>query len=321
MYDVSAIGEILIDFTPVGLSDMGHVLYEQNPGGGPPNMLSSCSRLGLSCAFAGRVGNDAFGTFLKGTLEKLKIDTHALSVDPEVHTTLAFVHLDEKGGRSFSFYRKPGADANLSKENTDISHITDAKIFHFSTVAMTSTCAYDANIAAVALAKQKGALISFDPNLRLALWDSKEEAKRVILKGLSMSDIVKISDEEVAFLCGSGNLLENSRTLRQEYRNALMFVTKGPEGCMVLANNGIEGNFPAIDVPVVDTTGCGDAFLGGALFALIQNDISPHTITQSEADMVASFASASGSFAAMKRGGIPSMGNEVQIRALLRRQI
>src|SRR5690554_5897593 len=203
MYDVVALGELLIDFTPAGKSENGNPLFECNPGGAPANVLACLAQLGKKTAFVGKVGDDEFGRFLREVLVARGIATQGLILDAEESTTLAFVHLHANGDRSFSFYRKPGADTRLRPEEVDRSQL-DAAIFHFGSLSLTHEPARSATLTALRWAKEKGMLISYDPNLRPPLWPSLEEAKRQILAVMDQADIVKISHEELEFLMGSG---------------------------------------------------------------------------------------------------------------------
>ena len=192
--DVIALGEVLIDFTMQGADKDGYPLMQANPGGAPCNFLAALSKYGVSTGFIGKVGNDAFGNMLKDTLEEINVDTRGLVVSDDVFTTLAFVTIDENGERSFSFARKPGADENLSFSECRLDLIDEAKVFHFGTLSLTGEPAREATKKAVQYAKDKGKLISFDPNLRLPLWEKPSDAKEAMLFGLSKADVVKISD-------------------------------------------------------------------------------------------------------------------------------
>lgn len=205
-YDVTALGELLVDFTMNGMSAQQNQLFEANPGGAPCNVLAMLRKLGRKTAFIGKVGNDSFGNMLKGTVNRLGINTDNLLMDDKVPTTLAFVHTAADGDRSFSFYRNPGADMMLKAEEVNTGLIADSKIFHFGSLSMTDQKVEEATRTAVAAAKNAGALISFDPNLRPPLWDSLDRAKEKIQYGLSRCDILKISDDEIAFLTGTDDI-------------------------------------------------------------------------------------------------------------------
>lgn len=306
MFDITAFGELLIDFTPAGLSPAGNMLFERNPGGAPANLLAAASRLGAAAAFIGMVGNDAFGHFLADTLGKYKINTEGLKFNETVKTTLAFVQLDSGGDRSFSFYRGPGADMMLSEKDIDWSIIRSSRIFHFGALSMTDEPVRNATIKALEYARQCGAVISFDPNLRPPLWKSLDEAKRQMNKGLEYANILKLSEEELEFLTGEKDPAEGSKRLVKEGVRLVM-VTMGPSG-VFYRTEGLAGHVPTYDVKVVDTTGAGDAFLGGALYRLRDMELSQlGSVSKDEIEDVMAFANAAGACTAAKKGGIPAV--------------
>ena len=199
-YDVTSLGELLIDFTENGTSAQGNPIMEANPGGAPCNVLAMLERLGKKTAFIGKVGKDMFGNQLKAAVEEVGIDTRALIMDEEVHTTLAFVHTYPDGDRDFSFYRNPGADMMLTKDEVPDDLIRDSRIFHFGTLSSTHEGVREATRHAIEVAKEAGCIITFDPNLRPPLWKSLEDARVEIEYGLTKCDVLKISDNEVEFL-------------------------------------------------------------------------------------------------------------------------
>ena len=230
IYDVTALGELLIDFTENGISAQGNPLLEANPGGAPCNVLAMLEKLGKKTAFIGKVGKDMFGEQLKTAVEEVGIDTRNLVMDEEVHTTLAFVHTYPDGDRDFSFYRNPGADMMLKKEEVDEDLIRGAKIFHFGTLSSTHEGVREATRYAIDVAKEAGCIVSFDPNLRPPLWKSLDEAKVEIEYGLSKCDILKISDNEVEFLFGTTDYDEGARLIREKYQIPLVLITLGKDG-------------------------------------------------------------------------------------------
>ena len=259
MMDVVALGELLIDFTTVSADAEGYPTMAAHPGGAPANFLAALSKFGAKAALLGKVGNDTFGKLLVGTLQKAGIETRGLVMADDVFTTLAFVTLDETGNREFAFARKPGADTKLSFAEIDRSLIDEAKVFHFGTLSLTDEPARSATYEAVAYAREKGKLITYDPNLRKPLWKDLEEAKRQLLWGLGQADVVKISDEEVEFLFGLG-VEEGAAYILKHYGVKLVFVTCGAEGCY-FRNRNAKGHVPSLSgIKVVDTTGAGDIF-------------------------------------------------------------
>ena len=261
MYDVIALGELLIDFASKSTDAAGYPTMAANPGGAPGNFLAALNAYGAKTGFLGKVGDDAFGHLLLGTLNQAGIETRGIVVDPTVFTTLAFVTFDDKGDRSFSFARKPGADTLLRWEEVDTSMIDAAKVFHFGTLSLTDEPVRTTTQKCVAYAKEKGKLITYDPNLRKPLWKSEEEAKEQILWGLLQADVVKISDEEVEFLFGLDPEAGASHILAN-FGVKLVFVTCGARGCFF---KNREGSFslPACEIRAVDATGAGDNFVAG----------------------------------------------------------
>ena len=203
IYDVTALGEMLIDFAVNGASDQGNQLFEACPGGAPCNVLAMLNKLERKTAFIGKVGEDQFGKLLKDTIDTLGIETKGLVLDKDVHTTLAFVHTFPDGDREFSFYRKPGADMMLGEDEVDYDLIRQSKVFHFGTLSMTDEPVKSATKKALEVAKEAGCLITFDPNLRPPLWESMEEARKQVLYGLGHCQILKISDNEIQWLTGA----------------------------------------------------------------------------------------------------------------------
>ena len=306
MVDLVSLGEVLIDFTPAGSSARGNPLFERNPGGGPANMACAVARLGGRVAFIGQVGNDVFGRSLKNILEGNGVDAARLRLSDAYQTTLAFVHLAEDGERSFSFYRRQGADTMLEPEPEDYATIEGARAFFFSSVLMTEGTSRRASVTLAAYAREKGVLTVFAPNLRLNLWESAEEARRVIREALSLADIVKVSEEELRFLTGAEELEEAARLLRTAYPMRALLVTLGREGCRAYIG---ARRFEAAGYPVdtVDTTGAGDSFTGGFLFCLLQGTRDITARTDVEIVDMLQFANAVGALTTTKKGGIPAL--------------
>ena len=304
--DVVALGELLIDFTCTKQDAEGYPTMEAHPGGAPVNFLAALSRMGAKTAVLGKVGKDAFGQLLVGTMGKLNIETKGIIVDDSVFTTLAFVTLDESGNREFSFARKPGADTQLSFEELDLSLIDQAKVFHFGTLSLTDEPARTATQKAIAYAKSKGKLITYDPNLRKPLWKDLEEAKKQMLWGLSQADVVKISDEEVEFLFGLG-VEEGAEYILKNFGVKLVFVTCGADGCF-FKNAVASGKVPSLkNIKVIDTTGAGDIFGGSAVWKLLQTGKAPEELNEDELRDVVRFACTSAGLSTTRSGGISSV--------------
>lgn len=315
MYDVVALGELLIDFTPLGESDQGYPVFECNPGGAPTNVLACLAKLGKRTAFIGKVGDDDFGRFLHTVLVERGISTKGLVFDSEVTTTLAFVHLQPDGERSFSFFRNPGADTRLQPEDVNEA-LFDAQIFHFGSLSLTHEPPRSATLAGLELARRRNLLVSYDPNLRPLLWPNLEEARTRILSVMDQVDIVKLSREELEFLTGSNDLERSIDRFRQEYGIRMLLVTLGREGCWYRVGD-LSGYVPGFEVNSIDTTGAGDAFLGGILFQVLQRDKDLGEWTYEEMAESVKFANAVGALVTTRRGAIPAMPTLSEVQGLL----
>ena len=238
--DVVALGELLIDFTENGISSQGNPLFEANPGGAPCNVLAMLTKLGHKTAFIGKVGNDFFGKQLEQTIMEVGIDASGLQKDDDVHTTLALVHTYPDGDRDFSFYRNPGADMMLTEEEVPEELIKGTRIFHFGTLSMTHEGVRNATKKALRAAKEAGAVISFDPNLREPLWNSLDEAKEQVLYGLGQCDILKISDNEIQWLTGEEDFTKGVHWILERYHIPLILVSMGREGSRAYYKDLIE---------------------------------------------------------------------------------
>ena len=317
MYDVVAIGELLIDFAPGGTTGEGTVLFERNPGGAPGNVLAILAKLGKETALISKVGEDQFGEYLISVIKEIGIETKGILTTGEANTTLAFVHLDSNGDRSFSFYRKPGADMLLDEKEIDMSIAGKTKIFHFGSVSMTHEPSRSATLNAVKTARENGAVISYDPNLRPPLWDSLDEAKEIIIKGLDYADILKVSEEELEFITGYSDLAEGTAYIHEKYGIQLIVVTLGAKGCFYRLGSMI-GHMNTYDVKTVDTTGAGDAFFGAFIYKIIEANKALKDISKSEIEQMIDFANAAGSLATVKKGAIPAMPVLKEIEACIR---
>ena len=308
MYDVIALGELLIDFASKSVDKAGYPTMAANPGGAPGNFLAALNAYGAKTGFLGKVGDDAFGHLLLGTLKEAGIETKGIVVDADVFTTLAFVTFDDHGDRSFSFARKPGADTQLRWEEVDKSLIDNAKVFHFGTLSLTDEPARSTTQKAVAYAKEQGKLITYDPNLRKPLWKTEVEAKAQILWGLHQADVVKISDEEVEFLWNC-TPEEGADKLLNEYGVGLAMVTLGPDGAY-LKTAGAVRRVPGIKVSPIDTTGAGDIFGGSAVSRLLKLNKAVADLNEEDLAYIGKFAVTAASLSTEHVGGIPSIQNE-----------
>ena len=311
MYDVIALGELLIDFASRSVDAAGYPTMAANPGGAPGNFLAALNAYGAKTAFLGKVGDDAFGRLLLGTLNQAGIETRGIVVDSDVFTTLAFVTFDDNGDRSFSFARKPGADTQLRWEEVDKSMIDQAKVFHFGTLSLTDDPARTTTQKAVAYAKEQGKLINYDPNLRKPLWKTEEEAREQILWGLYQADVVKISDEEVEFLWNC-TAEEGADKLLNEYGVGLAMVTLGPKGCYLKTANAV-CHAPGPRVSPVDTTGAGDIFGGSAVSRLLELNKAIDDLTAEDLRYIGCFATTAASLSTEFAGGIPSIQDKAVV--------
>lgn len=305
MIDVVALGELLIDFTMQSADEAGYPTMAAHPGGAPANFLAALAKFGRRTALLGKVGCDAFGRLLCGTLQSAGIDTDGLIEGEDVFTTLAFVTLDPSGDRAFSFARKPGADTCIRFDELKLHLIDEAKVFHFGTLSLTDEPARSTTVQAVAYAKEKGKLITYDPNLRKPLWKDLETAKEQMIWGLAQADVVKISDEEVEFLFGMDEQA-GARHILDAFGVKLVFVTCGAKGCY-FSNGAASGFVPALRVQAVDTTGAGDIFGGSAVHKLLETGKAPEALTEQELEEIVRFACASAGLSTLKHGGISSV--------------
>ena len=315
-YDVTALGELLIDFTENGNSEQGNPLMEANPGGAPCNMLSMIQKLGGTTAFIGKVGKDMFGRQLRQAVESVGIDTRNLMEDEEVHTTLAFVHTFPDGDRDFSFYRNPGADMMLTKEEIQEDLIRNSKVFHFGTLSSTHEGVREATRYAIDVAKEAGCLVSFDPNLRPPLWKTLEDARKEIEYGLSKTDILKISDNEVEFLCGTSDYDEGAKMLIEKYNIPFVCVTLGKDGSRAYYK-GMRVDVPGfVQKNTIETTGAGDTFCGCMLHYIIQHGL--EDLTEENLRELLTFANAAASVITTRKGALAVMPSKEEVEELLR---
>lgn len=315
-FDVVALGELLIDFTENGISSQGNPIFEANPGGAPCNVLAMLQKLGKKTAFIGKVGSDMFGSQLTETVKAAGIDVTGLVSDKSVSTTMAFVHTLPDGDREFSFVRDPGADMMLRKDEIDVDIVSSAKIFHFGTLSSTHEGVREATRYAIDIAKESGALISFDPNLRPPLWDSLEDARREIEYGFEKCDILKISDNEIEFMTGSTDYDKAVRELMGKYHIKLAFATLGKNGSRAYFGD-MQAEFGGFDVDTIETTGAGDTFCGSALNFILEHDI--NALTENDLKELLAFANAAAAIITTRRGALKVMPEKKEILELIGR--
>ncbi len=311
---ICAAGELLIDFTPCGTSSQGQLLYARNPGGAPANVLAMAAKLGIKARLCAVVGSDNFGTFLIESMLAAGIDTRFISRTARARTTLAFVDLDERNDRSFTFYRKPGADILLTDAGIPDEAMEGCGVYHFSGVSLTDEPARGAVLRAARRAKEKGLLVSFDPNYRPFLWPQAAQARQAFEEGMRCADIIKVSEEEVAFLLGQENAAQGAAELAKQY-DALVLASCGARGALAANPSGLLGRAEALPVTVADTTGAGDAFLGTILAALAGKERAAlHSMTEQEAVELLHLGCMAGSLTASKLGAIPALPEKEELQ-------
>lgn len=310
-YDVIALGELLIDFTQNGFSEQGNGMFEANPGGAPCNVLSMLNNLGKKTAFIGKVGKDQFGMTLKKALEELGIGTENLVMDEEIHTTLALVHTFADGDRDFSFYRNPGADMMLREDELKEELLRDTRLFHFGTLSMTHEGVRKATKKALSIAKESGALISFDPNLREPLWDTLEHAKEQIRWGLGQCDILKISDNEIQWLTGEENFTAGVQKIREEFPIPLILVSMGRDGSRAYYKDGYVEVAPFLQEHTIETTGAGDTFCACVINYILDHGLAD--LNKEQLTEMLTFANAAASIITTRKGALRVMPSRQEV--------
>ena len=321
-YDVTALGELLIDMTNNGKSEQGNALYEANPGGAPCNVLAMLKKLGHTVGFIGKVGDDIFGHELKAVLEDVGIETKGLVIDKDVRTTLAFVKNSPDGDRDFSFYRNPGADMMLTKDEINDELLREARIFHFGTLSMTHEKVREATIYAVKTAKEAGALISFDPNIREPLWASMDVAKEQVLTGLGYCDILKISDNEIQWLTGEEDYTAGINRIYEKYEIPLITVSLGKQGSRAYYRKaGAKDGYimteaaPILRKNTIETTGAGDTFGGCVLHYILENGLDG--LSEENLKEMLTFANGAASIITTRRGALRVMPEPEEVSELI----
>lgn len=313
-FDVIAMGELLIDFAMSGQSEQGNDLFEACPGGAPCNVLALLNKMGKKTAFLGKVGKDQFGTLLRSTLEDVGIDTSNLLTDEQVNTTLAFVHTFPDGDREFSFYRNPGADMMLTAEEIDEEFLAKTRLFHFGTLSMTHEGVRAATKKALQIAKEKGLLISFDPNLRPPLWSSLDLAKEQMEYGFQFCDILKISDNEIQFVSGKEDYEEGIHYLQEKYQIPLILLTMGKDGSRAYYK-GMRVERKGFSCKTIETTGAGDTFCGSSLNYILEHDF--ESLTEEQLGEMLTFANAAAAIVTTRKGAIRAMPEKEEVEELI----
>ena len=314
-FDITALGELLIDFTENGLSAQGNHLLEANPGGAPCNVLAMLAKLGKKTAFIGKVGDDFLGRHLKNVVEEVGIDTHNLLLDDKVHTTLAFVHTYPDGDRDFSFYRNPGADMNLCAGEIDEELIAQSRIFHFGSLSLTHPGIREATKKALRIAREQGCLISYDPNLRPPLWNTLEEAKEQIAFGMTQCDIMKISDNEIQWFTGKEDFDEGIRILQETYHIPLILLSLGRDGSRAYYQGMKVEAAPFLQKNTIETTGAGDTFCACVLNYVLDHGL--EALTEAQLHEMLRYANAAASLITTRKGALKVMPSAEEVAGLL----
>ena len=314
-FDVVTLGELLIDFTDNGMSAQGNTMFEANPGGAPCNVLAMLNKLGHPTAFIGKVGKDIFGLKLKSVLEEVGIDTSNLIVDEDARTTLAFVQTFADGDRDFSFYRNPGADMLLTADEVDGELVKSARLFHFGTLSMTHEGVREATKKAIRLAKENGAIVSFDPNLRPPLWKSLDDAKEQAAYGFTQCDVLKISDNEIQWFTGEEDYDKGIEKLRQEYDIPLILLSMGRDGSRAYYKD-LRVEMPSfIQKETIETTGAGDTFGGCCLHYVLEYGLDG--LNEERLKEMLTFANAAASIITTRKGALRVMPEPDEVKRFI----
>lgn len=320
MAKLYSIGEVLIDFIPqqkgVALKDV--VSFERAPGGAPANVAAAVAKYGQDASMITKLGEDAFGDFLVEQLANAGVETDKILRTDEANTALAFVSLKDNGERDFSFYRKPSADLLFTEGELDPEWFKAGDALHFCSVDLVESPMKQAHRRAISLVKEKGGLISFDPNVRLPLWDNPEDCRAAILEFLPLAHLVKISDEELEFITGINDVEAAVQSLFKGDVQAVVY-TKGAAGADLYSKDA-KWTSSGYKVDVQDTTGAGDAFIGGFLFQLLEQEATPgnlgEVLSAKHADIL-KFANASGALTTTGKGAISALPKKEQVMNLI----
>ncbi|CAM8893759.1 unnamed protein product [Rhodiola kirilowii] len=316
---VVCFGEMLIDFVPTvsGVSLAEAPAFKKAPGGAPANVAVAVSKLGGSSAFVGKVGSDEFGYMLAEILKDNNVDNSAMRFDKKARTALAFVTLRDDGEREFLFFRHPSADMLFSETELDIKLIKQATVFHYGSISLIDEPCKSAHKTAMRVAKESGAILSFDPNLRLALWPSEDAARDTIMSVWNQADLIKINEDEIRFLTHDEDPYDDNVVLTKLFHPNLkiLLVTEGAKGCRYYTKT-FKGTVHGVKVKAVDTTGAGDSFVGGLLYKLA-SDINLHEDEQKLRDAI-TFANVCGAITVTGRGAIPSLPTKEAVLNMLK---
>lgn len=317
--DVVAIGELLVDFvsTQAGVSVKDAPAFVKAPGGAPANVAVGVRRLGGTSAFIGKVGDDPFGNFLVETLDREGVVTSGIKRDALARTALAFVSLDDNGERSFAFFRNPSADMLLRADEINHSLISVCGVLQHGSISLIQEPSRSATLCAIRTAKESGALICYDPNLRLPLWPNDDEARKAIISAMPTADLVKIADDELLFITDTSSVSEALSVLRTAMgRPRPVVVTMGARGCLLNIGD-INVEVEGFEVDAIDTTGAGDSFVSALLIGLMHavrtcgdtsdRELPLKAIAVADWKAILTFANAAAALCTLGKGAIPSL--------------
>ena len=318
MKKVIAIGEDLIDFIP---HEKGRALnnvenFLRVPGGAPLNVAAAVAKLGGKSQMLTKLGQDGFGDAILNEVKPLGVDVSRISRTKEANTALAFVSLREDGERDFSFYRNPSADMLLSAEEICSEDFNERDILHFCSVSLIDAPIKEAHRRAIEIAKEKGCLISFDPNVRLPLWKQPEDCRKAILEFLPLSNIVKISDEELEFITGIKDEKEALDSLLTGDVKVIIY-TKGTNGAEFITKERVIFS-PSFKVSAQDTTGAGDSFIGSLLYQVAEGEYSLEelvTLSEEKVQEILTFSNATAALTVCKKGAIGALPLKEEVLA------
>ncbi|XP_076937375.1 putative fructokinase-7 [Bidens hawaiensis] len=316
---VVCFGEMLIDFVPSvsGVSLAEAPAFQKAPGGAPANVAVGISRLGGSSAFIGKVGDDEFGHMLADILKENKVNNSGMRFDQKARTALAFVTLRSDGEREFMFFRHPSADMLLHESELDVNLIKQASIFHYGSISLIEEPCKSTHLAAMEIAKKSGSILSYDVNLRLPLWPSEDAARDGIMSIWDQADVIKVSEDEITFLTRGDDPYDDNVVLNKLFHPnlKLLLVSEGPDGCRYYTQK-FKGRVSGVKVKPVDTTGAGDAFVGGILSVLASDTNLYKDETKLREALL--FANACGAITVTKKGAIPAMPTRDEVYKILK---
>lgn len=315
--DIVCLGELLVDMFPaeVGRSLVEVSAFRPKPGGAPANVAVAARRLGAQSAFIGKVGDDAFGHHLADILKREGVDVRGMRYDQEARTGMAFIAMPDVNTYEILFYRNPGADMRLRVDELDRQLLGRARAFHFGSLSLIQEPSRSATLKAAEIARQAGALISFDMNYRPLLWRGPEEARERLMATVPEVDLLKVNEIELEVLTGDRDP-ETASAQLLDCGPALVVVTLGPEGSFFRVAEGGE-HIPAFPVETVDATGCGDGFIAGLLCQLVLGTNWRDQLSVARMREILRYANAVGALTALTQGVIPALPTAARVDEFL----